>query len=71
MTESVEAGHAYCFVLLSVYPGVRRKSTTYGFYSFDKSFSSFLGLVATTTTTGACPKSQSIARRALTDSATT
>jgi hypothetical protein len=52
-----EAGLAYCFVLLYVYPGVRGQSTAYDFYCFGKSFPSFLGSVATTTTTSACPDS--------------
>jgi hypothetical protein len=50
-----EAGPTYCFMLLSVYSGVHRQSTAYGFSCFSKSLSSFLGSVTTTTTTGACP----------------
>jgi hypothetical protein len=42
---------------LSVYPGVHRQSTAYCFCRFGKSLSSFLGSVATTTTTGAYPNS--------------
>jgi hypothetical protein len=69
-TAEAKAGLAYCFVLLSVYLRVRRQSTTYGFFRFRKSFPSFMGSVATTTTTGACPESQSTTRMASIDSAT-
>jgi hypothetical protein len=62
--ESAEEGLAYCFMLLSIYPRVCRKSTTYDFCRFGKSFPSFMGLVATTTATADCPDSQSTARRA-------
>ena len=57
MTESAKAGPAYRFVLLSIYPRIRRQPTAYDFCYFSKSLSSFLGLVTTTPTTGACPKS--------------
>jgi hypothetical protein len=65
-----EAGRAYYFVLLSIYPGVCWQSIAYNFCCFGKSLSSFLGSTATTTATGACPDSQSTARRASLDSAT-
>jgi hypothetical protein len=55
-TGSAEAGLAYYFVLLSIYSGIRRQSTAYGFCCFSKSLSSFLGSITTTSTNGACPK---------------
>jgi hypothetical protein len=55
--ESAEVGPAYCFVLLSIYPRIRKQSTAYVFCSFSKSLPSFLGSVTTTATNGACPKS--------------
>jgi hypothetical protein len=57
MIESAEAGPAYCFVLLSIYPKICRQSIAYGFCSFSKSLSSFPGSITTTPTNGACPKS--------------
>jgi hypothetical protein len=57
MAESAEAGPAYCFVLLSIYLGILRQSTTYDFCSFSKSLSSFLCSITTTLTNGAYPKS--------------
>ena len=63
MTESAEAGSAYHFVLLSLHLGVCRQSIACGLWRFGKPFSSFLGLVATTTTANTCLGSQSSARK--------
>jgi hypothetical protein len=53
-----------CFVLFSVYSGVRGQSTAYSFYCFGKSFSRFPRSITTTTANADCPNSQSTVRRA-------
>jgi hypothetical protein len=62
--ESAEAGSTYRFVLLPVCPRVCRKYTAYDLCCFGKSFSSFLGPVATATIASTYSGPQSAARRA-------
>jgi hypothetical protein len=64
------AGSTYHFMLLSLRPRVCRQSIAYDLYRFGKPFSSFMGLVATTTTATTYSGSQSAARRASPRSAT-
>jgi hypothetical protein len=62
--ESAKAGLTYCFMLLSLCTRVRRQSTTFGFYRFDKSLSSFLGPAPITTTITTHSDTKPAARRA-------